>query len=584
MNRTALPSESLVQADAPNASFLGPLPMEGTPLLRPSWSIIILAWFVRLSAGLNLFFALTHRDPKVIGWLGPWSPFEIAGGRHIRMLLMAILLFILASGLVRGKRTAWLCTIGVLALAPFLHFGSAIIWPQILINLGLIAFLFGHRRYFVARSDGRAVRSAIVICSVLAVALLLFGSIRLHDLRFETSGSDNWRACIQTALELVLVQNSHTQAAETLRSLNFFSILRIGGTAIGLLGLFLLLRPVLLRRRVREEDREKARRLVDQYGKDSFNPYAMLVDKSYFFTADGRAVVPYALSRNMAVVLADPIGPPAQRARAISEFALFCRHQDWEPVFYQVSDELSHYYEQAGFSLFKIGEEARLQADQFVLKGRDYQNLRTACNTARKLNLSFRWYDAAAGVDETLERRLAELSQQWLKGKTTREMTFDMGSFSLDDIRRYGAAIALDSDARPLAFATWRPFAQGTGRSLDLMRSLPKGRNVMDFVLVESILHFRTQGTNDISLGNAPLANVKTGNSQVKAEDTAVQFLFENLNRIYGYKSLFEFKRKYRPQWQGRYVAYRRGAHLPLVGLALVRVHAPGGIWKFFTS
>ena len=60
-----------------------------------------------------------------------------------------------------------------------------------------------------------------------------------------------------------------------------------------------------------------------------------------------------------------------------------------------------------------------------------------------------------------------------------------------------------------------------------------------------------------------------------------VRFLFENLNRIYGYKSLFEFKRKYRPQWQGRYVAYRRGVNLPMIGLALVRVHAPEGILKF---
>jgi len=60
-----------------------------------------------------------------------------------------------------------------------------------------------------------------------------------------------------------------------------------------------------------------------------------------------------------------------------------------------------------------------------------------------------------------------------------------------------------------------------------------------------------------------------------------VQFLFENLNRIYRYKSLFEFKRKYRPKWRGRYVAYRRGVQLPLIGLALVRVHAKEGLWKF---
>jgi lysylphosphatidylglycerol synthetase-like protein (DUF2156 family) len=112
------------------------------------------------------------------------------------------------------------------------------------------------------------------------------------------------------------------------------------------------------------------------------------------------------------------------------------------------------------------------------------------------------------------------------------------------------------------------------------MRSRPGSRNMMDFVLVESILQFRGQGVLDISLGAAPLANAGDSASP-QGEEKAVRFLFENLNRIYGYKSLFEFKRKYRPQWRGRYVAYNRGLHLPLVGLAVVRVHAPGGIWRF---
>ena len=41
----------------------------------------------------------------------------------------------------------------------------------------------------------------------------------------------------------------------------------------------------------------------------------------------------------------------------------------------------------------------------------------------------------------------------------------------------------------------------------------------MDFVLVESILHFRAQGINDISLGGAPLANVNDEPAFLQAED-----------------------------------------------------------------
>lgn len=551
------------------------------PLLHRVWSIVLLAWLIRISAFINLISSILPVKLKLVHWLGLWMPFEISEGIRLRMFLTSVLLFILASGLERGKRTVWLLTMATLAIAPILHLGHTTIWPQMLINLGLIVFLLLHHRHFVVRSDRRSVRAALLICSMLAVSLLAIGTVRLHDLRDETSGGDDWESCIQTAFELVLVQNTHTQEAQTIDSSNFFVILRVGGITIALVGLFLTLRPVFNQRKIYAADRERAQRLIDQYGSDPLDGYALLDDKSYFFSGDGQTVIPYVQSGNFAVALANPIGHPAMRPMAIVDFALFCRQQDWEPIFYAVTDELIPYYRQAGLSLFKVGEGARLKADQFHLKGNDFQNLRTLRNRAHRLGIRFRWYDASQGIDELLERQLAAISHRWLEMKKTREMSFDMGSFSIDDIRHNGTGIALDPEGKPLAFATWRPFAQGEGRALDLMRALPQARNVMDFILIESITRFNANGIKHINLGLAPLANTEKSPSRLVAEEKVVQFLFENLNDIYGYKSLFEFKRKYRPHWRERYVAYRRGVHLPLVGLALVRVHAPSGIWKF---
>jgi lysylphosphatidylglycerol synthetase-like protein (DUF2156 family) len=552
--------------------------------LAPISSIVVLAWAVRLVSLVNMVNALLRYQPKFIYWLGKWVPFEISEGHRFRMFLMSVLLFVLASALQRGKKLAWQITIAGLLLAPILHIGRGVLLPQAVVNLALIGFLFAHRRYFVVESDAKSIRSALWICPVLALALLVFGTIRLHALHKHTEGDHTWVGCAQTAVELVVVHRSVTQLAITDHAKDLFTILRMGGTTIALLGLMLVLRPVLLQRRSHGEYRKKVRELIANYGQDALDPYAMLNDKSYFSTANGKVVVPYVLSGNLAIALADPIGPEDQRPMAIVEFALFCRKKDWEPVFYETGEDLVPYYEQAGFAVFKIGEEARLRADEFHMKGRDYQNLRTACNMARKNNLQFRWYDASRGIDEALEQQLGEISRQWLDRKKAREMTFDMGCYSLENIRRQGVGVATDPQGEVLAFASWRSFAQGTGRTLDLMRSSSKTKNVMDFVLVESILHFRKLGIEDISLGNAPLANADEDLGRLQAEEKAVQFLYQNLNRIYGYKSLFEFKRKYRPKWRGRYVAYHRGVHLPLVGLALVRVHAPEGIWKFLVK
>jgi lysylphosphatidylglycerol synthetase-like protein (DUF2156 family) len=584
VNNSISRSETLLeprlgQGPVPYREISDPAPAS---LLQPRRSIVLLAWLIRLSAGINLLASLPHDRPQLIYWLAPWVPFEISDGRRVLMFLTSVLLFILATALTRGKRAAWALTILALAVAPAVHLGRTDLWPQLLINGCVIGFLFLHRRYFVAGSDPRLVRSAWLICPVLALGLIIFGTIRLHELRNETEGGDDWVSCAQTACELVLVQNSHTQTAMTRHVAHFFSTLRLGGISIVLVGLVLSLQPVVFRQRAREEHREKARWLVGHYGHGPFDAYALLPDKQYFFTADSLAFIPYVLSGSIAVALANPIGHPGVRARAIAEFTLFCRRHDWEPVFYGVAGDLLEDYREAGFSLFKIGEGAWLRAGDFHLKGGSFQNLRTICNKARKQGLHFRWYNAEDGIDAALEKQLASVSKVWIWAKNAREMSFDMGNFSVEDIRQNGAAVALDSSGTVLAFTTWRPFRQGAGRTLDLMRHLPEARNVMDFVLVESIFHLQSRGVDEINLGLAPLANTEAGPSQLVAEERVVQFLFENLNHIYGYKSLFEFKRKYRPEWHGHYVAYRRGVHLPMVGLALVRVHAPEGLLRFF--
>ena len=545
-------------------------------------SIMILAWAVRAAAAINFIAFTMHHAPRIIYWLGAWVPFEISVGRRILMLLTSILLFTLASGLERGKRLAWLLTLLALTLAPLIHLGRMLIWPQLLLNLPLVILLVANRRYFVARSDRAAARSAMIACPILTLILLTGGTIRLHEIREETTGPDSWLGCLQAACELTIVQNSHAQKAETLQALHVFSALRIGGTSIALLGLILTLRPVALWRKSTQEQVLEASRLVESHGRDPVEAYALLADKSFFFTADRKTVISYALAGRFAVALGDPIGPDVIRGRAITEFVDFCRYHDWSPLFYQTLFDLLPAYRARDFSIIKIGEDARVEPARFTMKGGDFQNLRTLCNNARKQHIHFRWYDPATeGPDPALEAQMALISNRWLKRKKGAEMTFDMGIFSPEEVRRLGAGVALDISGMVLAFSTWRPFAQGTGRVLDLMRAAPGTRGILDFVLVESILHFIAAGVTDISLGNAPLASSDDPSHPASTESRLVRFIYENLNQVYAYKPLFEFKRKYRPKWQARYLAYPSGESLPLIGLALVRVHAPKGSWRF---
>jgi len=163
-------------------------------------------------------------------------------------------------------------------------------------------------------------------------------------------------------------------------------------------------------------------------------------------------------------------------------------------------------------------------------------------------------------------------------------MTFDLGAYSDEEIIARGAALAMRADGRVEAFATWLPYRSGTGRCLDLMRARPEVPGAMDFVIVESLLAFQAQGLAAASLANAPLANIHPASVSDSRHERAVRYVYENFNRVYGYKNLFHFKNKYLPRWTGRHLAYRHRADLPFIACAIVAIHSPGGLWRMLRS
>jgi phosphatidylglycerol lysyltransferase len=129
------------------------------------------------------------------------------------------------------------------------------------------------------------------------------------------------------------------------------------------------------------------------------------------------------------------------------------------------------------------------------------------------------------------------------------------------------------------AFVTWLPYRGGRALVLDGMRrrrDAPYG--VMDLLIVESALTFKKEGLEVISLATAPLANIdESGQSPY---DKGVKLIFEHFSSVYGYRSLFTYKKKFNPAWEGRYLVFPRADLLPRIAYALVAVHTEGGVFR----
>jgi phosphatidylglycerol lysyltransferase len=104
-------------------------------------------------------------------------------------------------------------------------------------------------------------------------------------------------------------------------------------------------------------------------------------------------------------------------------------------------------------------------------------------------------------------------------------------------------------------------------------KDAPSG--TMDLLVARALEELRAAGLEEASLANAPLANVGGPRGGL---EKGVALLFESLNSFYGYRNLFQFKKKFAPRWEGRFLVYPHGVELPRVAYALTRVHEAGGL------
>jgi phosphatidylglycerol lysyltransferase len=110
--------------------------------------------------------------------------------------------------------------------------------------------------------------------------------------------------------------------------------------------------------------------------------------------------------------------------------------------------------------------------------------------------------------------------------------------------------------------------------AVDLMRyrsAAPPG--TMDFLFSVMLQYARDCGYERFNLGLSGLAGVGITPDDPIIEH-ALHYLYENVKTGYNFKGLHNFKEKYKPTWEPRYLIYTSPAALPELAVALAQVSA----------
>jgi phosphatidylglycerol lysyltransferase len=484
-------------------------------------------------------------------------------------VVIGFFLILLSYGLARGKKHAWNITLLLLLVSAFLHIQRSGSVLATIIALVFAITLASLSRFFRAKSDPPSVRRGyIALCLGLGIVTfyIIGGFFALYD-EFEP-----WidRVGIHGVIIQAFIHHKIRipHATQAFVFQHAFPILCISAVLYGMVSIFRPVAAVLLPDTL---TRHKVDEIVHIYGTNSISYFALSPEKSYFFSASNRSVISYVLQGSTAVVAGDPIGPENELASTIEQFVAFCHEQDWSIVFWQIRDKAADLYCKAGFHLLKIGEDAIIDAQNFTLKGGAMANVRSSAKRAEKDGLSIAFYHGQVTDAEQL-RQMEQISQHWLASKGGSEMGFSMGHFDNQGDPQQIYALAIDMQNKVHAFVSFIPIYGRYGWGLDLMRRAEQcAPGAMELLLARTIEHIKSMGDQIISLGLAPLSNVN------KEDDTflgtSIDFLSDRFGNPSRNQSLFNFKKKFQPSWESRYLVYSDALNLPKIGWALYNAH-----------
>lgn len=295
-----------------------------------------------------------------------------------------------------------------------------------------------------------------------------------------------------------------------------------------------------------------------------------------WMTSDGSVALTYRPGHGVAIVVGDPVGPVERWPLVIEEFRDFCEREGVIPAWYAVGAGFVAASAPLGWSALQIGEDTVISLPGLEFTGRSWQDVRTARHRAAKEGIHMEMVHLR-DAPRALREQVSDISAAWVEEKPLPEMGFTLGGMveALDpQVRTH---VAVDSDGRVHGVTTWMPVHRDghtTGWTLDLMRRRSDGfRPVMEFLIAESAMAFKTEGYESLSLSVAPLAR-RTHVSE-GALDRVLDTASHVLEPAYGFRSLLGFKAKFDPAFRPVHLVYASAFDLPLISLAIGRAYLP---------
>ena len=505
----------------------------------------IFAFITFVAGAILLFSGALPADKGRMALLRDFLPLPAIEISHFLGSVVGATLLILARGLQRRINAAYHITVTLLVAGILFSILKGLDYEEAVILTVMLLAILPCKKAFYRRTS--LLNQWFSLAWILSIAALVVSSIWLGMFSYkhvEYSNSLWWRFALDDDAP---------------------RFLRASAAGVTVFLLYFLIKLYLPGKTAPPEDDavqiEKVENIVRSSSK-AYSWLAMLGDKTFLFDESQSAFIMYAVQGRYWVTMGNPVGPEDKWEDLIWDFRELCdRYNGW-PVFYEIEKEHLDLYLDMGLTFFKLGEEARVNLEDFSLSGAAHSGLRYARNKNKRLNCLFSIImpQDVTGILEQLKK----VSDSWLQSKKTREKRFSLGYFNPEYLSKMPVAVITQNDSI-IAFANILTGAEKEEISIDLMRFSPSSPDgIMDYLFVELLLWGKEQNYKWFNFGMAPLSGIE---NRVLAPvwSHVGAFVFRHGEHFYNFKGLRQYKQKFGPEWQPKYLACSKSFMLPRV-------------------
>ncbi|HEY5334469.1 MAG TPA: phosphatidylglycerol lysyltransferase domain-containing protein [Mycobacteriales bacterium] len=565
-----MPTKESVRSEAAEGDFVA----RSEATLR-RWVPPLLALLVLVAGVVDVISVLTPEIPDRLHDIAQVVTGPVVRSASAGALVLGIVLVLLAQGLRRRKRRAWIGALILLVLSAVLDVLKGLDVEEAALVLVVAGLLVAYRKEFAAAGDPRTRWRGLGAFVVLLVTSVVIGELLVLSRLRHLVGSHNLAQQLQHVVYGLVGVHGPLQFTSD-RGDDFVSrVLFALGLMTIVVTVYLVLRPAEPQAQLAPADEVQMRALLHRYGaQDSLGYFSLRRDKSVIWSPTRNACIGYRVVSGVMLASGDPLGEPGEWPAAIGAFLDEAARHAWTPAVMGCSENAGTAWHRAGLDALELGDEAIVETATFSLDGRSMRNVRQAVGRVERAGYVFS-VRRVRDIPPLELDRIGRAARSWRGAETERGFSMALGRFGDPADGDCVVATATHDDrlAALLHFVPWG----ADGLSLELMVRDRDADNGMNEFLISRLLAACPElGVERVSLNFAVFRSALARGERLGAGFVlrGWRSLLVFASRWFQIESLYRFNAKFQPQWEPRFVCYPAVRDIPRIAVAALEAEA----------